>query len=107
MKRGRAITQAEGYALERVNRSEGEVRRFLDILTEYEKAPDVTRRRMYLEASADLIGRIEHLVVIDESQKNMLPLFDLNAIVTAAAPTTKNLEMPSTPSLNPKSEEGR
>lgn len=72
------VTQAEGYALERVNRSEGEARRFLEILSEYEKAPDVTRRRMYLEAMADLIGKVDSFYVMDEHYRNLLPLFDLN-----------------------------
>ena len=101
------VTQAEGYALERVNRSEGEVKRFLDILTEYEKAPDVTRRRMYIEASADLIGRVDHLLVLDENQRNLLPLFDLNRF-TAGGPDQKGLgdSSPSAPQTS-KSEEGR
>lgn len=72
------ITQAEGYALERVNKSQGEVARFLDILTEYQKAPAVTRSRMYLEAFGDFNEKVDRLIVIDESQKNLLPLFDLN-----------------------------
>lgn len=72
------ITQAEGYALERVNKSQGEVARFLDILTEYQKAPSVTRSRMYLEAFSDFNEKVDRLIVIDESQKNLLPLFDLN-----------------------------
>ncbi len=101
------ITQAEGYALERVNRSEGEARRFLAILTEYEKAPDVTRRRMYLEASAELIGRVDHLVVLDESQRNMLPLLDVNPYSRGGADQKKPGDGSSSPSLNPKSEEGR
>ena len=74
------VTQAEGYALERVNRSEGEAKRFLDILAEYEKASDVTRRRMYLDAFEAMMGRIDHLFVVDESQKNILPLLDLNKL---------------------------
>ena len=72
-----AINQAEGYALERINRSQGEARRFLDILLEYEKAPEVTRRRMYLEAYADFIGRIDRLLVMDEKQRNFLPFLDM------------------------------
>jgi len=74
------ITQAEGYALERVNRAEGEVARFLDILTEYQKSPEVTRLRMYLEAFTDFNSKIDRVIVIDQSQKNLLPLFDLNKI---------------------------
>jgi len=71
------ITQAEGYALERVNRAEGEVARFSDILAEYRKSPEVTRSRMYLEALSELSSKIDRLIVIDENQKNLLPLFDL------------------------------
>ena len=63
-----------------MNRSEGEAKRFLDILAEYEKAPDVTRRRMYLDSFEALMGRIDHLYVVDESQKNILPLLDLNKL---------------------------
>lgn len=74
------VTQAEGYALERVNRSEGEARRFLEILAEYEKATDVTGTRMYLDAMGELIGRMDHLLVIDENQKSFLPLLDLKGV---------------------------
>ena len=63
------VTQAEGYALERVNRGEGEAKRFLDILAEYQKAPDITRRRMYLDSFEALMGRIDHLYVIDRRRK--------------------------------------
>ncbi|MCE5333580.1 MAG: FtsH protease activity modulator HflK [Desulfobacteraceae bacterium] len=75
------VNQAEGYALERVNRSEGEAKRFQDILAEYSKAPDVTRRRMYLESFEALTARIDHLYVIDEVQKGILPLLDLNKMM--------------------------
>ena len=45
-----SISQAEGYALERVNRANGEANRFKAILAEYRRAPEVTRRRLYLES---------------------------------------------------------
>ncbi len=56
----------------------GEVQRFANILAEYEKAPEVTRRRMYIETMGELLNHVEHLYVIDENQRNMLPLFDLS-----------------------------
>ncbi len=80
------ITQAEGYALQRVNRAQGEVARFKQILTEYEKAPDVTRRRMYLEATAEFSKRIGRLIVIDQDQKGLLPLLNLDDQHGAAFP---------------------
>lgn len=83
------ITQAEGYALERVNRSEGETKRFLDILAEYQKAPEVTRRRMYIEAMGELIGRVDSVYVMDENSKNILPLFDLNKPLNTGADAKK------------------
>ncbi|MCK8600596.1 FtsH protease activity modulator HflK [Desulfoferrobacter suflitae] len=80
------ITQAEGYALERINKAQGEVARFSDILTEYEKAPDVTRSRMYLEAFADFNSKIDRMIVIDESQQNLLPLFDIGKMSAQDVP---------------------
>jgi membrane protease subunit HflK len=101
------ITQAEGYALERINRTEGEVRLFLSILTEYEKAPDVTKRRLYIEAAGDLIGRVDHLMIIDESQRNLLPLFDLNRLSTQASDRKKPTDSSSALPPPPKSQENR
>lgn len=72
------INQAEGYALERVNRSRGEAQRFADILAAYEKAPDVTRRRMYLESFENLSGKVDRMYVLDGNMGNLLPLLDLN-----------------------------
>lgn len=83
------ITQAEGYALERVNKAQGEVARFSDILTEYEKAPEVTRSRMYLEAFADFNSKIDRLIVIDGSQQNLLPLFDIGKMSTPDSAESK------------------
>lgn len=74
------INQAEGYALDKVNRSHGDVQRFLDILTEYEKAPAVTEKRMYIEAFGDFVNRIENLLVVDETGRNILPFLDLNKL---------------------------
>jgi modulator of FtsH protease HflK len=71
------VTQAEGYALERVNRSQGDASRFSEILQAYTKAPDVTRRRMYLESFGTFLERVDRLIVIDEQQKNLLPFLDV------------------------------
>ncbi len=73
------VSQAEGYSLERVNRSQGEVQRFANILAEYEKAPGGDAApHVHRDASGELLNHVEHLYVIDENQRNMLPLFDLS-----------------------------
>ncbi len=76
-----AIAQAEGYATERVNRAQGEVQLFRQILEAYEQAPDVTRRRMYIEAFESLSKNFEHLYVIDKMQGNILPHLDLGRTI--------------------------
>ena len=72
-----SISEAEGYALERVNRAEGEATRFQAILDEYLGAPQVTRRRMYLEAMTDFLAAMKGLYIVDRDQKAMVPWLPL------------------------------
>ncbi len=69
-----AIRAAEGYAIERVNRARGEANRFKAVHEEYQRAPDVTRRRLYLETVAEVLPKAGQKVIIDESQKGMMPI---------------------------------
>ena len=73
----RTVRAAEGYALDRINRSKGDVSRFTAQYTEYVKAKDVTKRRMYLETLKDLFPKLGHKYIIDSDQKNVLPLLIL------------------------------
>ena len=68
-----SISEAEGYALERVNRAEGEASRFEAILAQYREAPQVTRRRLYLEAMTGLLASMKGLYIVDQDQKAMVP----------------------------------
>jgi membrane protease subunit HflK len=71
------IRGAEGYATERVNRSRGDAALFESVYREYAKAPSVTRRRLYLETLNDILPKIKKKIIIDEKQKNILPLLNL------------------------------
>ncbi|MBT8344996.1 MAG: FtsH protease activity modulator HflK [Desulfofustis sp.] len=71
------VEEARGYATERVNNAVGETTRFLDILKEYENAPDVTRQRMYLETMQQVLPTVENIYMLDESQQGPLPLLNL------------------------------
>ncbi len=71
------IRGAEGYAMERVNNAQGDATRFRAVYTEYAKSPLVTRRRLFLEAINDIMPKIQKKIIIDQSQKNMLPLLNL------------------------------
>jgi membrane protease subunit HflK len=74
----RLIAEAQGYAAERTNQALGEAARFRSILAEYKAAPEVTRRRMYLETLTDVLPRIGSVYIIQEGQSSPLPLLHLN-----------------------------
>ncbi len=73
----RTIKAAEGYALDRVNRAKGDAARFVAVYNEYAKAKDVTKRRLYLETLKEIFPKLEQKYIIDENQRNMLPLLNL------------------------------
>jgi len=72
------ISQAEGYALERVNRAEGEAARFNALFTAYQRAPEVTRRRLYLETMGDILPKAGRKIVVDEDVGGLVPLLNLD-----------------------------
>jgi membrane protease subunit HflK len=71
------IQRAEGYALNRVNRSQGEVARFNELYTEYVLAPEVTKKRIYLETMEKVIPLIGQKIIVDDNGNNVLPLLNL------------------------------
>jgi membrane protease subunit HflK len=73
----KTIRAAQGYALDRVNRAEGDAKRFLALYSEYAKAEDVTRRRLYLEAIRDIYPKLGKKYIMDADQENVLPLLTL------------------------------
>jgi len=74
----RVVRAAEGYAVERVNNARGDVTRFISIYDEYRKAPEVTRRRLYLETLSEVLPKTGRKLIIDSSMKGILPLLNLD-----------------------------
>ncbi len=72
------IREAEGFKEARVKRSEGDVAKFKAMLTEYKKAKDVTRKRMYLETMEEILPNIGKYVVPGGDGGNLLNLLNLN-----------------------------
>ncbi len=77
--RKRAILEAQGYSDRVVKAAIGQVNAFLAQLAEYEKAPEVTRTRLYLEAMEEILSQVDSKIVIDESVRGLLPLLDLGS----------------------------
>ena len=85
----RILEEAQGYAISRTNNAKGETARFLDILSEYKNAPEVTRRRMYLETMQTVIPSVNSVYILDKNQKGPLPLLDLSGSKNILSPEKK------------------
>ncbi len=73
------IQKAEGYATERVNNSKGDVARFNQLYTEYVKAPQVTKSRIYLETMQEVIPKLGDKIIMDDKGSNVLPLLQMTS----------------------------
>jgi membrane protease subunit HflK len=73
------IREADGYRLKRINEAQGDVARFNALLAEYNKAPEVTRRRIYIETLQDVMPGIRSKIIVDEQTRGILPLLNLDA----------------------------
>jgi len=71
------IEQAQGFATDRVNRARGDAELFLQVHAAYQRAPEVTRRRMYLETMSRIYPKVKRKIVIDDNLKGVLPLLGL------------------------------
>jgi modulator of FtsH protease HflK len=69
--------QAEAYAFRRVNQAKGDAEKFSLLLTEYRKAPEVTRRRLYLESMEAILPALQRKIIVDESVKSVLQTLPL------------------------------
>lgn len=76
------LEEAEAYRAQVVNEAEGEASRFLAVLAEYRLAPEVTRKRLYLETMEQVLGRVDK-IIIDDTQGNsqgVVPYLPLNEL---------------------------
>ncbi|UXI04525.1 FtsH protease activity modulator HflK [Photobacterium sp. TY1-4] len=71
------IREADGYRLKRINEAEGDAARFNALLIQYNKAPEVTRRRIYIETMQEILPSMHSKIIIDEQTHGILPFLDL------------------------------
>ena len=75
----RMISEAEGYAVERINNANGDIAQFNKVLKEYNKAPEITRDRLYIEAMEDVLKGVKGKVIVDPDLENFLPLMKIES----------------------------
>ena len=68
---------AEGYALKRINEAQGDVSRFCAVFSEYSKAPEVTKQRIYIETMEEIVPMLGRKIILDEGASQILPLLQL------------------------------
>ncbi len=71
------IRAADGYRLKRINEAEGDASRFSAVFKEYQKAPEVTRRRIYIETLQEVLPGLDSKIIVDEKSQQVLPLINL------------------------------
>jgi len=80
------IQASEGYAVKRINEAQGDIARFNAMFFEYQKAPEVTKQRIYIETMKEVLHKLGRKIVIDEDASQILPLLQLS---TDAARSSK------------------
>ncbi|MCL1961748.1 MAG: FtsH protease activity modulator HflK [Desulfovibrionaceae bacterium] len=100
--------EADGYKARIVAQAQGDAQRFASVLGEYQKAPQVTRQRMYLDAMQAIYGGVSKVIVDSKSGNLMyLPLDKVMQATGAAAPA--NAAAPAAPAaaLDPAAADAR
>jgi len=71
------IQEAEGYKQEVIARAQGDVKRFNSVYEQYKKAPDVTRKRMYLDTMAEIMTDMEKVIINSKNSSSIVPYLPL------------------------------
>ena len=79
------IQASEGYAVKRINEAQGDIARFNALFTEYSKAPEVTKQRIYIETMQDVLPSLGRKIIIDEEVSQILPLLQLSTEAAGGA----------------------
>jgi len=76
----RILQAARGYKEQTVAEATGQTSRFLKVLEEYKKAPDVTRKRMYLETMERVLGGTDKIIIDGKAGQGVVPYLPLDQL---------------------------
>ncbi len=101
----RQVEDAKAYAFKVVSEAQGETKRFLALLNEYRKAPDVTRERLYLDTMQDVLADTGKVLLDVKEGGNTLTYLPLDKLMQPGAGTpTPAAQLPGYESLQAESE---
>ena len=90
----RIVQEAQAYKQQVIAEASGEAKRFVSVYDEYRKAPDVTRKRMYLETMSRLLAPMSKVIVDENAAKNIIPYLPPQAL-GKSAPENVTVTAPS------------
>jgi membrane protease subunit HflK len=96
----RIIEDANGYRDEVVSRAKGEADRFTKLVTEYRKAPEITRQRLYLETMQDVYSNTSKVLVSSKEGQNNLIYLPLDKMVEGSRNTSSTPAVPASAAAN-------
>lgn len=76
----RILQEAEGYKQKAIAKAEGEAKRFNSVYSEYSKAKDVTRKRIYLETMESIMADMDKIIMDSKSSGGVVPYLPLNEL---------------------------
>jgi len=103
----RLLEEAAGYKLRVISEAQGNASRFNQVLSQYERAPAVTRERLYLDAQEQILSSVSKVVVDQKGGSSLLylPLDKLLAASGAGQPAAPVVQMPpAAPAAEPGAE---
>ncbi len=72
------INEAMAYREANINKAIGDASRFNQVLKEYRKAKNVTKKRIYIDTMEEVLGRVDKFIIEGSVQKNLLPYLPLD-----------------------------
>ena len=96
----RLTSEAQGYRVKVENEAKGNASRFEQILTQYNRAPEVMRDRIYIEAQEQILSNISK-VIVDQKNSNSLLYLPLDKLIQQTSPSSKE-NISSTINVSPQ-----
>ena len=85
-KANQKIAEAEAYAINIVNHAKGDAEKFSEVLAAYKLAPEITRKRLFLEAMDDIYSQSSRLTIVDSEIKGLMPIYGTGQQKALAGP---------------------
>ena len=77
----KTVTEAEGYAIQRVNEAKGDANLFNAIFEEYQKQPQITKDRLFIEAMNEIYSNNKNKIIVDKDIENIVPFLNKNEMI--------------------------